>query len=65
MIKSKKIFVLTLLLTLLVLAVVNASVNAQGQATVIVLDSIGGTTDPAAGTTTYADGDIFNINCNS
>jgi hypothetical protein len=56
MIKSKKIFALTLLMSLLVLAVVNASVNAQGQATVIVLDSVGGTTDPAAGTTTYADG---------
>ncbi len=50
MMKSKKIFALTLLMSLLVLAAVNASVNAQGQATVIVLDTVGGTTDPAAGT---------------
>lgn len=56
MMKSKKIFALTLLMSLLVLAAVNASVNAQGQATVTILDSVGGTTDPAAGTTTYADG---------
>lgn len=56
MMKSKKIFALTLLMLLLVLAAVNASVNAQGQATVTILDTVGGTTDPAAGTTTYADG---------
>jgi hypothetical protein len=56
MAKTKKIIALTLLLSLLVLAVVNASVNAQGQATVIIIDTVGGTTVPAAGTTTYADG---------
>jgi hypothetical protein len=56
MMKSKKIFALTLLMSLLVLAAVNASVNAQGQATVIMVDTIGGTTTPVAGTTTYADG---------
>jgi hypothetical protein len=56
MMKSKKIFVLTLLLSLLVLAAVNASVNAQGNATVIVNDTLGGSTDPAPGTYTYADG---------
>jgi hypothetical protein len=56
MMKSKKIFALTLLMSLLVIVAVNASVNAQGQATVIVTDTIGGSTDPAAGTQTYADG---------
>jgi hypothetical protein len=56
MMKSKKIFALTLLMSLLVLAVVNASVNAQGDATVIVNDTIGGSTDPTPGSHTYADG---------
>ena len=59
MIKSRKIFALTLLMSLLVLAALNVSVlsvKAQGQATVNVLASVGGTTDPAAGTTTYDDG---------
>ena len=56
MMKSKKIFALTLLMSLLVLAAVNAIVNAQGDATVIVNETIGGSTDPAAGTHTYADG---------
>lgn len=56
MMKSKKIIALTLLMSLLVLAAVNASVNAQGQATVIVNETLGGSTDPAAGTQTYADG---------
>lgn len=59
MYKTSKIFALTLLMSLLVLATLNASVisvKAQGQATVNVLDSIGGTTDPAAGTTSYDDG---------
>jgi hypothetical protein len=57
--KSRKIFALTLLTSLLILAALNVSVlsvNAQGNATVIVVDSVGGTTDPAVGTTTYADG---------
>ena len=56
---SIKFFALTLLTSLLLLAALNSnviSVKAQGQATVNVLDSIGGTTDPAAGTTTPADG---------
>jgi hypothetical protein len=56
MMKSNKIFALTLLMSLLVIMAVNASVNAQDQATVIVTDTIGGSTDPAAGTQTYADG---------
>ena len=56
--KSKKLFALTLITSLLVLAAFAGvvSVKAQSQATVIVLASIGGTTDPAPGTTTYADG---------
>jgi len=48
MFKKSKIFALTLLTALLVLAAFNVSVNAQTQGTITVLDSIGGTTDPAA-----------------
>ena len=56
MIKSRKILSLTLLTSLIVFAALNASViSAQSQATVNVLESIGGTTDPS-GTNTYADG---------
>jgi hypothetical protein len=58
MMKSSKIFALTLLTTLIVFAALNASVinvKAQTQATVIVTPSLGGTTDPT-GTTTYDDG---------
>ena len=56
MIKSRKIFALTLLTSLIVFAALNASViSAQTQATVNVLQSIGGTTVPS-GTNTYADG---------
>jgi Divergent InlB B-repeat domain len=56
---SIKFFALTLLTSLLLLAALNSnviSVKAQGQATVNILDSVGGTTDPAAGTITPADG---------
>ncbi len=54
--KSKKIFALTLLTSLLLFAALSAiSVQAQSTATVTVLSSIGGTTDPS-GTTTPADG---------
>ncbi len=56
MVKSKKIFALTLLTSLLVIAAfASVSVKAQTQATVIVTPSLGGTTDPS-GTTTYPDG---------
>jgi hypothetical protein len=56
MVKSKKIFALTLLTSLLVVAAfASVNVKAQTQATVIVTPSLGGTTDPS-GTTTYADG---------
>ena len=58
--KNRKAFALTLLTSVLLLATLSPniiSVKAQGQATVTVLDSVGGTTDPAGpGTYTYADG---------
>jgi hypothetical protein len=55
---KNKLLTLTLLvaLALAALSPTLLSVNAQTQATVIMLDSIGGTTTPAAGTTTYPDG---------
>ncbi len=54
--KSKKTIALTLLTTLLIVAAFAGVIQAQGQATVNMLESIGGTTEPAAGTTTYDDG---------
>jgi hypothetical protein len=58
--KNRKVFALTLLTSIFLLAILSPnimSVKAQGQATVTVLDSIGGTTIPAGpGTYTYADG---------
>jgi hypothetical protein len=45
------IFVLSTMLTASTIFV-----SAQGQVTVVVLDSVGGTTNPAAGTYTYDDG---------
>ena len=56
MVKSKKIFVLTLIASLLVVAAFAGTISAQSQGTANILDSIGGTTDPAAGTHTYNDG---------
>ena len=57
MMKSKKIFALTFITSLLLLAALNVSVlSAQTQATVIMVDTVGGSTDPAAGTHTYDDG---------
>ena len=55
--KNKKIFTLTALAVLLVaiMAPTFLSVTAQGTATVVVLDTVGGTVTPA-GTTTYPDG---------
>jgi hypothetical protein len=58
MVKRLKVFALTLLMSFLVFAALSASninVQAQGQATVAVLDSIGGTVSPS-GTSTHADG---------
>lgn len=56
-IKNKKISTLTTLAVLLVaiMAPTFLSVTAQGTATVVVLDTVGGTVTPA-GTTTYPDG---------
>jgi hypothetical protein len=51
-VKKSKIFALTLLTALLMLAAISAIANAQTTGTVIVLDTIGGTTDPVPGTTT-------------
>jgi hypothetical protein len=53
-----KLLTLTLLtaLALAVLSPTLLSVNAQTQGTIVMLDSIGGTTNPAPGTTTYPDG---------
>ena len=58
--KNVKIFALTLLTSLLLLSTLSCAiiaVNAQGDATVIVLDAIGGTVDPA-GTHSYANGTV-------
>jgi hypothetical protein len=56
MVKSKKIFALTLIVSLIVVAAFASIISAQSQATVNILASIGGTTDPAEGTHTYNDG---------
>jgi hypothetical protein len=55
-VKKSKIFALTLLTALLMLATLSAIANAQTTGTVIVLDTVGGTTDPVPGTTTPAAG---------
>lgn len=58
--QTSKVVALILLTSVILLTVLNpniASVKAQGQATVNVLDSVGGTTDPAGpGTYTYTAG---------
>jgi hypothetical protein len=63
--KKLKTKLLTLtLLTALALAALSPtllSVNAQGQGTIVMLDSIGGTTDPAAGAANYADGTVVQL----
>lgn len=53
--KLSKKFVFILLTSLLLLSALSCSVKAQGNATVVVLDAIGGTVDPS-GTDTFADG---------
>ncbi len=53
MAKINKIFALTLLISLLATAAVSVTVQAQSQGTVTIMDSIGGTTDPAPGTYNY------------
>jgi hypothetical protein len=55
--KKTKFFAIALLTSLFLLAIAGTiGVNAQTQATVQVLESIGGTTDPEAGTYNYNDG---------
>lgn len=57
--KNSKLFALTALTAVLLIAIMSPnflSVTAQNQATVVVLDTVGGTVTPA-GTTTYADGE--------
>ena len=56
MVKCKKFLALTMIIALVAVATFAGVLSAQTQATVNMLASIGGTTDPAAGTTTYADG---------
>jgi hypothetical protein len=53
--KISKIFVLTLLSAILLLSITPSIASAQGQGSVTLLDSLGGTTDPAAGVTTSYD----------
>ena len=54
--KISKIFVLTLLSTVLLLSILSPNIaSAQGQASVTILDSLGGSTEPAAGPTTNYD----------
>jgi len=62
--KNFQVFALILLTSALLLMAMNpniASVKAQGQATVTILTSVGGTTNPAAGTTTYNDGTVVTL----
>ncbi len=62
--QGKKNFFVIILLGSLFLATLSysvVSVNAQGQVTVTILDSIGGTTDPAAGAHIYNDGDTVTV----
>ncbi len=57
-----RVFSLMLLTSLLLLAALTVNaVNAQSQATVIILQAIGGTTNPGAGTQTYNDGTSVTI----
>jgi hypothetical protein len=63
MAKLSKLFVLITLTFLLLIATINCAlitVKAQGNATVAVYDSVGGTVDPA-GTNTYADGIVVTL----
>lgn len=57
---KQNIFGLIFLASLLLLSVI-ATVQAQNQATVTIIDTSGGTLDPAAGTYTYNDGTTVSI----
>ena len=68
MAKTSKVISLILLTSLLLLTAISLTavgVNAQSKATVNVLDSIGGTTDPAAGTYSYNDGSSVTFTANT
>jgi hypothetical protein len=52
--KTSKIFVITLLSAILLLSISPIAI-AQGQGSITILDSLGGSTDPAAGPTTSYD----------
>ena len=67
MAKTSKVISLTILTSLLLFTALSftaVGVNAQTNATVNVLDSIGGSTDPAAGTYTYNDGTSVTFTAN-
>ena len=62
--KNSSLFALTILASLLLLAALNCgvvTVSAQSQATVIIADTQGGSTDPAAGTYNYDAGTTVTI----
>jgi hypothetical protein len=63
--KTVSLFLLTSLLLIAALAVCAVNVQAQSQATVTILPSTGGTTDPAAGNYTYNDGTTVNLTATS
>ena len=65
--KTRESFGLTILTSLLLLSAFSfttSGVQAQTNATVNILDSIGGTIDPAAGTYTYNDGTPVTVTAN-
>jgi len=65
--KSLQVSALVLLSLALLLAAINPNiitVKAQASATVDIISSVGGTTDPAAGTYTYADGTTVTLTAN-
>ena len=63
--KTFSLLLLTSLLLLATLSVYAVNVQAQTQATVTILPSTGGTTDPAAGTYKYDDGTTVNLTATS
>jgi hypothetical protein len=64
---KKNFFVLIMIMSLLASSIsfVAINVNAQTQGTVTMLDSLGGTTNPSAGTQTYNDGATVTLTANT
>lgn len=65
---KKNFFVLTLIMSLFLASSISfatINVNAQTQGTVTMLDSLGGTTNPSAGTQTYNDGATVTLTANT